>query len=169
MEPLNPLHPNIRMHILHTVLCTFLKVLTRRICLSHEFCSRWSCPLFSWPLCLIQGWHFEEKLDASHSQGFKGQLQYTHYTRLLGIVSLRYHTHFQIQLITMFGIDWQDLGQQTSWKFCMPWNLKTYQWRRRACKKADNPSIIKRMATVSTGGKKIQITSETSTNTYSGL
>ena len=30
---LNPLHPNISMHILHTVLYTFPKVLTRRICL----------------------------------------------------------------------------------------------------------------------------------------
>ena len=29
-----PLHPNIRMHILHTVLYTFLKVLMRRICLT---------------------------------------------------------------------------------------------------------------------------------------
>ena len=28
----NPLHPNIRMHILHTVFYTFLKVLMRRIC-----------------------------------------------------------------------------------------------------------------------------------------
>ena len=157
------------MHILHTDLYTFLKVLTRRICLTVMSSLVVDHVPYSHDLCLIQGWHFEEKLDANHSQGFKGQLQYTHYTRLLGIVSLRYHTHFQIQLITMFGIDWQDLGQQTSWKFCMPWNLKTYQWRRRACKKADNPSIIKRMATVSTGGKKIQITSETSTNTYSGL
>ena len=30
---LNPLHLNISIHILHTVLYTFLKVLTRRICL----------------------------------------------------------------------------------------------------------------------------------------
>ena len=29
---LDPLHPNISMHILHTVLCTFPKVLTRRTC-----------------------------------------------------------------------------------------------------------------------------------------
>ena len=29
----NPLHPKISMHILHTVLYTFPKVLTRRICL----------------------------------------------------------------------------------------------------------------------------------------
>ena len=30
----NSLHPNISIHILHTVLCTFTKVLTRRICLT---------------------------------------------------------------------------------------------------------------------------------------
>ena len=29
---INPLHPNISMHIIHTVLYAFLKVLTRRIC-----------------------------------------------------------------------------------------------------------------------------------------
>ena len=32
--PVNPLQPNISMHILHTVLFTSLKVLTRRICLT---------------------------------------------------------------------------------------------------------------------------------------
>ena len=31
---INPLHPNISVHILHTVLCTLTKVLTRRICLN---------------------------------------------------------------------------------------------------------------------------------------
>ena len=31
-KKINPLHPNISMHILHTVLHTFLKVLKRRIC-----------------------------------------------------------------------------------------------------------------------------------------
>ena len=29
---INPLHPNISMHIIHTVPYAFLKVLTRRIC-----------------------------------------------------------------------------------------------------------------------------------------
>ena len=33
-SPPNPLHPNISMHILHTVLYTFPVVLTRRICLT---------------------------------------------------------------------------------------------------------------------------------------
>ena len=33
-EILNPFHPNISMHILHTVNRAFLKVLTRRICLT---------------------------------------------------------------------------------------------------------------------------------------
>ena len=32
LSGLNPLHPNIIMHILHTVLYTIAKVLTRRIC-----------------------------------------------------------------------------------------------------------------------------------------
>ena len=31
---INPLHPNISIHILVTVLCTCNKVLTRRICLT---------------------------------------------------------------------------------------------------------------------------------------
>ena len=44
------LHPNINMHILHTVLYTFPKVLTRRICLTiKSFFSWWSFPLFLWP------------------------------------------------------------------------------------------------------------------------
>ena len=33
-EKVNPLHPNISMHILLTVLYTFTKVQTRRICLT---------------------------------------------------------------------------------------------------------------------------------------
>ena len=40
-ESLNPLHPNISIHILHTALCTFTKVLSRRICLTIK-------SLFSW-------------------------------------------------------------------------------------------------------------------------
>ena len=32
--PVNPLHPNISMHILHNVFFTYPKVLTRRICLT---------------------------------------------------------------------------------------------------------------------------------------
>ena len=38
---LNPLHPNISVHILHTVLHTYPKVLMRRICLTIK-------SLFSW-------------------------------------------------------------------------------------------------------------------------
>ena len=56
------------MHILLTVLCTFPKMLTRRICLTiKSFFTWWSFPLFSWPYCLIQGWYCEENLDFSHS------------------------------------------------------------------------------------------------------
>ena len=47
---LNPLLPHISMHILHTVLSTFPRLLTRRICSAIKgFFSWWSCPLFSWP------------------------------------------------------------------------------------------------------------------------
>ena len=59
---LNPPHPNISMHILHTVLYTVPKVLTGRICLRIKiFFNRWSFPLFSWPYCLIQGSLLEVK------------------------------------------------------------------------------------------------------------
>ena len=59
----NPLHPNIIMHILHTVLYTFPKVLTRRICLTIKgFFGWWSFFLFSWPYCVIQRWHCKEKI-----------------------------------------------------------------------------------------------------------
>ena len=45
---LNPLNPNIRLHILHTVLYTFPKELTRRICLTiKSFFSGRSLPLLS--------------------------------------------------------------------------------------------------------------------------
>ena len=36
-----PLHPSVNMHILHTVLYTFLKVLTRRICLTIKNFFSW--------------------------------------------------------------------------------------------------------------------------------
>ena len=46
----NHLHLRISMHILCTVLYTFPKVLTRKICLpSKSFFRWWSFPLFSWP------------------------------------------------------------------------------------------------------------------------
>ena len=68
----NPLHSNIRMHILQTVLYIFPYVLARRICLTiKRFFSWLSFPLFSWPQCVTQGWYWIEKLDASHSQGLK--------------------------------------------------------------------------------------------------
>ena len=64
----NPLHPNISMHILHSVLNTFPKVLTRRICLTIEnFFRWWSFPFFWWPSCVIWGWNCKEKFDTSHS------------------------------------------------------------------------------------------------------
>ena len=45
---IKPLHSNISMHILHTVLYTFPNVLTRRICLAvKSYLCWWSFPLFS--------------------------------------------------------------------------------------------------------------------------
>ena len=38
---INPLYPNISIHILHTVLYTFPKVLTRRICLKLKSFLSW--------------------------------------------------------------------------------------------------------------------------------
>ena len=64
----SPLYPNISLHILHTALCTFPKVLTRRISsiIKSSF-SWWSFPLFSWLWCLIQGWYCKENSDGGHS------------------------------------------------------------------------------------------------------
>ena len=64
----NPLHLKINIHILHTVLYTFHRVLTQRInFIIKSFCIWWSTPLFSWPKCLIHGWYCKEKLDICHS------------------------------------------------------------------------------------------------------
>ena len=46
----NPLIPNISMHILHTTPLTFLRILTWRIfSIIRSFFCWWSSPLFSWP------------------------------------------------------------------------------------------------------------------------
>ena len=47
---LNPLHPNISMHILHTILFTFPKVLTGRICLTIKSFFSWLSFLLFWTL-----------------------------------------------------------------------------------------------------------------------
>ena len=48
MMPLNPLHHNISIHFLHTLLFTFLLVLTRRIGLTIKVFFGWQVfPLFS--------------------------------------------------------------------------------------------------------------------------
>ena len=52
------------MHILHTFLYIFLLMLRRRICLTiWSFLNWWSFPVLSWPLHLIQGWYWTEKLN----------------------------------------------------------------------------------------------------------
>ena len=52
---LNPLSPNINMHVLLSVPYVFLMVLVGRICTNIKtFHVWWSLPLFSWPVCLIK-------------------------------------------------------------------------------------------------------------------
>ena len=59
-----PLHPTTSLHILHTVLYTFPKVLTRRIRLTiKSLFSWWSFFLFSW---VTEGSFCKEKLDANY-------------------------------------------------------------------------------------------------------
>ena len=40
-RPFNPLQPNISIHFLHNVLCTFPMVLTKRICLTIKSVFSW--------------------------------------------------------------------------------------------------------------------------------
>ena len=77
----------ISIQILLTVLSTYPKVLTRRMCLTiGSFLNWWSFPLFSWPLHLIQGWCCKEKLEANPTKMLRGlrkviqsrQLNYTY-------------------------------------------------------------------------------------------
>ena len=57
-QSLNPLHLNISMYILHTVLCTFPKVLTWRIRYRIRYRIR---------NILLGAWYCKEKWDAGHS------------------------------------------------------------------------------------------------------
>ena len=60
------------MYILNTVHYTFLKMLTRRICLTIESFFSWSSfPLFLCPSCVIRTRYCKEKLEFSHSKGWK--------------------------------------------------------------------------------------------------
>ena len=69
------LHLNISIHILHTVIFIFPTVMARRICFTIRTFLHWrSLPFYSWHLHLIQGCYCEEKLEANHSEGFKGSL-----------------------------------------------------------------------------------------------
>ena len=53
---INPLHPNITIHILHILPYKFPKVLTRGICCTIKgFFGWWSFPLVLWPYWVIQG------------------------------------------------------------------------------------------------------------------
>ena len=66
----NPLHPNISICILPTVLQTFAQVLRRRICLKIKIL--FSLMIISFilmTLYMILWWYCKEKLDACHSWG----------------------------------------------------------------------------------------------------
>ena len=64
---INPLSPNINMHLLHTVLHTFLMVLLERICSNiTTFHLWWSFHSLSWPVCLIRQCYCWEKLHVDH-------------------------------------------------------------------------------------------------------
>ena len=68
--PINAPHPNINMHIIHTVLYTFPRVLTRGTCLTIKTSSSWWLfPLFT--KRLIPGRYSKRRSDVSHSQGSK--------------------------------------------------------------------------------------------------
>ena len=54
---------------------TFPKLPARRICVTiQSFFGWWSFLLFSWPECLIQEWHYQEKLDTIPTKRSKGYL-----------------------------------------------------------------------------------------------
>ena len=78
-------HPNISMHILHTVLYTFPNVLARRICLTIK-------RFFSWLSFLahdLNVWFrgdIESSWDASHSEGLKGK-NCTHFMSVLHLLA----------------------------------------------------------------------------------
>ena len=79
--PINPVHPSIWMHILHTAPYTFPVVpvvLTKIICLMLKilFCCL-SFPLSLWRNSLTQEWYCIEKLEASYSLELKGYLKKT--------------------------------------------------------------------------------------------
>lgn len=61
-------------NILHTNLFTFPVVLRKITWLTIGSWKWQSFPLFLWPTYFIQGWYYKEKLEDSHSEGFKGWL-----------------------------------------------------------------------------------------------
>ena len=86
----NPLHPNISVNILHTVLCTSPKVLMKRIFLTIKcFFSQWPLPLPSLPNCVIKGMMLLGQIicqspSLSGVKGFSGYLQWSRWRRISG-------------------------------------------------------------------------------------
>ena len=71
---IKPLHSYMSINILHTNLFTFPVVLRKITWLTIRSWKWQSFPLFLWPTYFIQGWYYKEKLEDSHSEGFKGWL-----------------------------------------------------------------------------------------------
>ena len=88
------------MHILHTVLCTYPTVLTKRICLTiKNFSGWWSFPVFLWPYCVIEGRFHRENLVASLysrdcNYGSKCFTVITSATTIVNVITLPFHFPF---------------------------------------------------------------------------
>ena len=62
------LNPNIKIQIFICCPFTFSVEVVRRSCWSiNKIHFLWSCPWYSWPLCFIKHWYYEEKFEANHS------------------------------------------------------------------------------------------------------
>ena len=73
LKSINPLHPDVNMRILHTVLYTFPEMLTGRFCFTDQ--KLLLLVIISFILMTLMcdsGVILWEKLDACHSQGLKG-------------------------------------------------------------------------------------------------
>ena len=69
----HPLHPNISIHILLTVFYTFhLEADKENLFNNQENVELVIISLFSWSWWMIQPYYSKEKLDAGHSEGWRG-------------------------------------------------------------------------------------------------
>ena len=137
----DPSHPKISMHILHTVLYTRPKVLTKRICLTiNSFFNWWSFLPFSWPQHLIQWWYCKEKLDTSHYYGSKSYktsvrdfnwLEFPNTDLLLGLFHVLVTWSFPSNSASFLKIDfsqWLSTSSATNSMKCLNITKYTNLW-----------------------------------------